>query len=505
MPPQWPVAPGATSSVTSRASRTRRSRISRSRGSWTSCSTASSRSSTSTLPRSCCCEEDGRTLVPRAAKGLEEEVQRRVRIGVGKGFAGRIAGTRKAVRITDLDHAEIVNPLLREKGIKSLLGVPLIVEGAVIGVLHVGSLDNRVFTDDDVDLLMSAGDRAALAIRGRLDERERGLADAIQASLMPTLPEMPGVGLEGRYLPAASAKLGGDWFDAFPLPGGRLGMTIGDVSGRGFQAAALMGQLRSGLRAYAMDRASPADVVERLNNLLRQLEPGRNATLIYLVLDPQEGSLLLCGAGHPPPLVMHGGRIGRVPGAARLGPAGGGPLRALRGGGGPARAGRVAPALHGRDRRAPRRAARRGPRAAARRGLPAGTSRPRRCATRSCGAMLPEGSASDDAALLVARALTARRSARAAPPRRRGHDPAAPARARALAPRGGGHDRRDRGDLARVLGGLRERDRARLRARAGRARGDAPRSPKGTRPSSACATSGAGGPRAEATAAAGWS
>ena len=250
-------------------------------------------------------EDDGRTLIPRAAKGLEEEVERRVRIGMGKGFAGRIAGTREPVRITDLEHAEIVNPLLREKGLKSLLGVPLIVEGAVIGVLHVGSLDNRAFTDDDVELLMSAGDRAALAIRGRLDERERGLADAIQASLMPTLPEMPGVGLEGRYLPAASAKLGGDWFDAFPLPGGRLGMTIGDVSGRGFHAAALMGQLRSGLRAYAMDRASPADVVERLNNLLRQLEPGRNATLIYLVLDPQEGSLLLCGAGHPPPLVMH--------------------------------------------------------------------------------------------------------------------------------------------------------------------------------------------------------
>ena len=250
-------------------------------------------------------EDDGRTLVPRAAKGLEEEVEQRIRIPVGRGFAGRVAGTRKAVRITDLEHAEIVNPLLRAKGLKSLLGVPLIVEGGVIGVLHVGSLRERTFSDDDVELLMSAGDRAALAIRGRLTERERGLADALQASLMPTLPAVPGVGLEGRYLPAASAKLGGDWFDAFSLPGGRLGMTIGDVSGRGFHAAALMGQLRSGLRAYAMDQRSPADVVEKLNNLLRQLEPGRNATLLYLVLDPQDGSLSLSGAGHPPPLVLN--------------------------------------------------------------------------------------------------------------------------------------------------------------------------------------------------------
>jgi serine phosphatase RsbU (regulator of sigma subunit)/anti-sigma regulatory factor (Ser/Thr protein kinase) len=270
-------------------------------------------------------EDDGRTLVPRAAKGLEEEVERRIRIAVGRGFAGRVAGTRKPVQITDLEHAEIVNPLLREKGLKSLLGVPLVVEGEVIGVLHVGSLKERVFTDDETELLVSAADRAALAIRGRLAERERGLADALQDSLMPTLPEMPGMGLEGRYLPAASARLGGDWFDAFALPGGRLGMTIGDVSGRGFNAAALMGQLRSGLRAYATDRASPADVVERLNNLLRQLEPGRNATLLYMVLDPQEGTLAICGAGHPPPLVM-----GAVGGAEFLELPGSVPLGAVR-------------------------------------------------------------------------------------------------------------------------------------------------------------------------------
>jgi serine phosphatase RsbU (regulator of sigma subunit)/anti-sigma regulatory factor (Ser/Thr protein kinase) len=251
-------------------------------------------------------EDDGRTLVPRAAKGLEEEVQRRVRIGVGKGFAGRVAGTRQAVRIPDLEHAEIVNPLLREKGLKSLLGVPLIVEGKVLGVLHVGSLEEREFTDDDVDLLSSAGDRAALAIHGRLAERDRGLADALQQSLLPSLPEVLGVGLEGRYLPAAGAQLGGDWYDAFTLPGGRLGMAIGDVSGRGFRAAAVMGQLRSGLRAYAMDRASPSEVVERLSQLLRQLEPGRNATLVYLLLDPQEGTLVLASAGHPPPLILDG-------------------------------------------------------------------------------------------------------------------------------------------------------------------------------------------------------
>ena len=254
-------------------------------------------------------EDDARTLVPRAAKGLEEEVERRVRIPVGRGFAGRIAANREAVRITDLAHAEIVNPLLAEKGLKSLLGVPLIAEGAVIGVMHVGSLEERDFTDDDVELLQSAGDRAALAVQARLAERERGLAEALQRSLMPRLPDVPGMSIAGRYLPSA-ARLGGDWYDAFTVPGGRLGMAIGDVSGRGFHAAALMGQLRSGLRAYAMEGGSPAEVVGRLSQLLRQLEPGRNATLQYLLLDPQEGSLLLASAGHPPPLVLNGGGTG---------------------------------------------------------------------------------------------------------------------------------------------------------------------------------------------------
>src|SRR5829696_2133109 len=252
-------------------------------------------------------EDDDKTLVARAANGLEEEVERGVRIPVGKGFAGRIAATRQPVRIEDIEKADIYNPILRQKGLKSLLGAPLLVEGGVIGVLHVGTLEHRRFADDEVDLLQSAADRAALAIASRVTERERGLADALQSSLMPRLPDLPAVALTGRYLPAASAQLGGDWYDAFQLPDGRLGMAIGDVVGRGFHAAAIMGQLRSGLRAYALDGMAPAAVLERLNRLLRQLEPGRTATLVYLILDPHGGYLTVASAGHPPPLVHPSG------------------------------------------------------------------------------------------------------------------------------------------------------------------------------------------------------
>jgi anti-sigma regulatory factor (Ser/Thr protein kinase)/putative methionine-R-sulfoxide reductase with GAF domain len=249
-------------------------------------------------------DDDERTLVARAAKGLEEEVERGVRIPVGRGFAGRIAATRQPVQIENLEEAEVVNPILREKGLRSLLGVPLLVEGGVIGVMHVGTLTPRKFLDEDTELLQSAGDRAALAISSRLTERERSLADALQGSLIPRLPELPAVTLAGRYLPAASAQLGGDWYDAFQLPDGRLGMAIGDVVGRGFHAAAVMGQLRSGLRAYALDGLAPSDVLERLSRLMRQLDPGRTATVLYMVLDPYFGSLVVATAGHPPPLVV---------------------------------------------------------------------------------------------------------------------------------------------------------------------------------------------------------
>jgi signal transduction histidine kinase len=109
-------------------------------------------------------DEASNELVARAAKGLEEEVERGVRIPVGKGFAGRIAAERRPVVIADVDHSEVLNPILREKGIKSLLGAPLISDGRFLGVIHVGTLTHRTFTKDDVDLLEVVAQRAALAI-----------------------------------------------------------------------------------------------------------------------------------------------------------------------------------------------------------------------------------------------------------------------------------------------------------------------------------------------------
>lgn len=119
-------------------------------------------------------DQETQELVARAAVGIEEEVEQGVRIPVGAGFAGRVAASKAPVILPDVDHADVLNPILREKGIKSLLGVPLLVSGDVLGVMHVGSLTHRDFGASDVELLQLVGDRVALAIEhARAFEAER--------------------------------------------------------------------------------------------------------------------------------------------------------------------------------------------------------------------------------------------------------------------------------------------------------------------------------------------
>jgi PAS domain S-box-containing protein len=128
-------------------------------------------------------EPGGRWLAARAAVGLEEEVERGVRIPVGGGFAGRIAAESRPVIVDDVDHAQILNPILRQKGVRSLLGVPLAVEGRVIGVLHVGTLKPRRFTAADAELLQLVADRVALAIEHtRIHDAERRARSEAEAA-----------------------------------------------------------------------------------------------------------------------------------------------------------------------------------------------------------------------------------------------------------------------------------------------------------------------------------
>jgi serine phosphatase RsbU (regulator of sigma subunit)/anti-sigma regulatory factor (Ser/Thr protein kinase) len=253
-------------------------------------------------------EEGGRTLAARAAKGLEEEVERGFRLPVGRGFAGRVAFTRAPVVIEDLEDAPIqpVNPLFREKGIRSLLGVPLLVEGEVIGVLHVGSLVRRDFNERDVELLQLVANRVALSIeRSKLMVQGR-IAATLQRSLLPRqLPQVPGLRMAGRYLPAADeSAVGGDWYDVIDLGKQCLGFVIGDVAGHGMAAATYMGQLRSAIRAYALDTDGPAEVITKLAEFSDRMH-SRMATVIYATLNLTTWEARIARAGHPYPLLIH--------------------------------------------------------------------------------------------------------------------------------------------------------------------------------------------------------
>jgi anti-sigma regulatory factor (Ser/Thr protein kinase)/putative methionine-R-sulfoxide reductase with GAF domain len=243
-------------------------------------------------------------LVATAASGIEEEVRQRVRVPLGQGFAGRIAAEVAPVVIEDVDHSEVLNPLLQERGVRSLVGVPLVVASRVIGVLHVGSLTARRFEPDDVEFIQLVGDRVALAIQARRSNVERAAASALQRSLIPArLPPIPGLELAGRYLPAGAGGVGGDWYDVFTLPSGRVGIVMGDVLGRGLRAAVVMGRLRSALRAYALDTVEPGEVLERLDRKIQHFEAGQMTTVLYAVLDASLTTFQVASAGHPLPMM----------------------------------------------------------------------------------------------------------------------------------------------------------------------------------------------------------
>jgi phosphoserine phosphatase RsbU/P len=248
-------------------------------------------------------DQSASQLVATAASGIEEEVRQGVRIPLGTGFAGRVAATREPVILTEVNHATVRNPLLVERGIKTMLGVPLLAGGMIIGVLHVGSLTGRPFGSQDAELLQLAADRAAFALHSIMVQDDALAAVALHRSLLPaTLPAVPGTSLAARYV-TGSGNVGGDWYDVFALPDGRLGVVVGDVAGSGLRAAVVMGRMRSALRAYVLETADPAEALRMLDRNIQYFEPDAMATVLYGLYTPGTGEFTCSSAGHLPPVL----------------------------------------------------------------------------------------------------------------------------------------------------------------------------------------------------------
>ncbi|MDX6689565.1 MAG: hypothetical protein QOG15_1022 [Solirubrobacteraceae bacterium] len=251
-------------------------------------------------------EDDG-TLSLVADDGVTDPDRVR-RVPADAGLAGRVVATGEPVLLQDPAPEELAEPRILETGITSMLGVPLVAHGKLIGVIEVGVREPRRLGVEDIGLLRLAADRVALAVdHARAFGREHRIAETLQRSLLPqTLPSLPGIELSARYLPAASeSEVGGDWYDAIPLPGGRVLLVMGDVSGKGLAAASALGALRNAIRAYAFDGNGPAEIAERLNRFVLA-EPAREqmATLVLAAFDPVDGTLQWVNAGHPPPLTL---------------------------------------------------------------------------------------------------------------------------------------------------------------------------------------------------------
>jgi PAS domain S-box-containing protein len=230
----------------------------------------------------------------------------------GDEFADRVAQAREAMLSQNASSGEA----------RALVGVPLLAEGEVMGVLVACATPPREFGGQNLTILRLAAERVGLAIaHARVYEREHRIAETLQRSLLPDrLPRLPGLEVAARYLPAASeAEVGGDWYDVIPMAGGAVGLVMGDVAGKGLAGASMVGRLRSALRAYALEGHDGARVVEQLNRLLwTEAEESQMATMLYVIVDPAASAVHWVNAGHPAPLMIIGGEPQFLEGAGSV-------------------------------------------------------------------------------------------------------------------------------------------------------------------------------------------
>jgi hypothetical protein len=195
--------------------------------------------------------------------------------------------------------------------VRSYLAVPVVspTSGDVLGGFFFGHPGTGRFTERHEYLAEGIAGYAAIAMdNARLYDRERHLATELSRSMLPATPEIPGLDLVTRYLPAATGvKIGGDWFDVIRLASGGTAFVIGDVVGHGVTAAAVMGQVRTAIRSYALLELPPSELLRYVSQLTGNLGDGSFVTCFYAVHDPVAGTLTYANAGHLPAILLHPG------------------------------------------------------------------------------------------------------------------------------------------------------------------------------------------------------
>jgi anti-anti-sigma factor len=257
--------------------------------------------------------EDGEMLELIHAEGYPAEITGRWRRFPPSQFGG-IAECLRTGHVVSLETAADLDKLYPQReelpaairdGARA--AVPLITHGSAVGVLYVNFGVLRRFGPDEVTFMRTLGHQCAQAVeRARLYEREHHAAETFQRALLPVaIPQVPGFTIHTVYQPGArESNVGGDWYDVFRLPTGKIVVSVGDVAGRGLAAAVVMGELRQTIRTAALQHEQPAAVLEQASQAL-SLAHGREAmaTAIVTVLDPVSSTLSYATAGHPAPIL----------------------------------------------------------------------------------------------------------------------------------------------------------------------------------------------------------
>jgi phosphoserine phosphatase RsbU/P len=258
-------------------------------------------------------DERGDELVPRLARN---RAGASVEIGLSRTLLRRVVDERQALLSADVQRDErfAQSDSVARLRLRSVACVPLLAPEGVLGVVQAdSSRGDSVFDEGDVLLLLGVARQAALALtnlrlRARLLEKQAfdhdlQLARKIQAAFLPReTPHVAGLGFAVSYTPAMA--VGGDFYDFFELPAGRVGITIGDVSGKGVSAALYMARVSSELRLRAVGRSEPADILRQVNDALAEAnEEGMFVTALVVSLDPASGDFSFASAGHHAPLV----------------------------------------------------------------------------------------------------------------------------------------------------------------------------------------------------------
>jgi sigma-B regulation protein RsbU (phosphoserine phosphatase) len=254
-------------------------------------------------------DEAANEMVAAGVKGCSVN-HKGTRLRIGRdGMIGHVAETGRMLYAPDVTKDPYY--IACEPGMMAELDLPLLWDGRVIGVFNAVSPELDGFSEKQIVLLQKLAQHIAVAVHNaRLfshDRAEREEARRIQQALFPkNSPVVSGYVIDGHCAPAGA--VGGDWYDYINLPGGKIGLVLADVSGKGMPAAMLMSATRGVLRSLATTISSPAEVLAALNRfLVSDLPPEKFVTMVYAVLDPKTHTVTYANAGHLWPVLLAGG------------------------------------------------------------------------------------------------------------------------------------------------------------------------------------------------------